>query len=130
MIVTIIASVLIFYLRSVPNLNQPGSAVEEVLRYGELVCVGIFTCELILRLIAATLDPRRMCLCDAYFYIDVASIAPTYIEVAVRALATDGGAASGLASAADGGVLAEIRWMQLLRLLRILLADGTCSSFA
>ena len=58
MIVTILASVLIFYLRSVPRLNQPGSAAEQVLRNGELVCVGVFTCELILRCIAATLDPR------------------------------------------------------------------------
>ena len=64
-VLTIVASVLIFYLRTVPLLNGAGSTSEAVLRYAELVCAGIFSMELALRIITATLDPVRLCLADA-----------------------------------------------------------------
>ena len=100
---TVFFSVLVFYLRSVPSVSVPGSASAAVLRNCELFCVSVFTLELLLRCVVATLDVRSLCLCDAYFYIDVAAIIPTYSELVTGDSA--------------GGAL---KWLQLLRLLRIL----------
>ena len=46
---TIVASMVIFYLRTVPLLNDPGSATASSLFYAELACICVFTLELGLR---------------------------------------------------------------------------------
>ena len=99
-ITAILVSVATFYLSSVKSLTEPdgGHTVWVV----EACCVAVFTLEVSMRTVVATLDLKRLLLKDAYFYIDILAILPFYIDLIID----------------DPGN--GFRWMALLRLLRIL----------
>ena len=99
-ITAILVSVATFYLSSVKSLTEPdgGHTVWVV----EACCVAVFTLEVSVRTVVATLDLKRLLLKDAYFYIDILAILPFYIDLIID----------------DPGN--GFRWMALLRLLRIL----------
>jgi hypothetical protein len=106
-LVTIFVSVVVFYLRTVDRYTRAGSSSAAALWYCELVCAVIFTCELALRLVVATLDVRRLCLCDAGIYIDAAAVVPTFVELAYI-----------LASGGEAGSESALpNWIKMMQLL-------------
>ena len=108
---TVFVSVVVFYLRAVPGLAPPNSGMDTALRNLEIFCAVVFTLELLLRCVVATLDVRRLCLYDVYFYIDLVSILPSYTEFTLIIIGSEIGSTA-MSNALD--------WLQLLRLLRIL----------
>ena len=102
----ILTSVAAFYLSSVKSLTETDNGY--ALWVCEATCVYIFTVEVALRTIVATLDVKRLLLLDPYWWIDVLSIVPFYVELSIS---------SGPGSTEVPGAL---RVMQLLRLMRIL----------
>ena len=133
-ILAILTSVATFYLTSVPSLTAPDGGF--ALHTAEAVCVYIFTVELAVRTLVATLDIRRLLLLDPYWWIDLLSIVPFYVEMAIlNQQACDPTSAAASASASANASLSAVvasiacqptelppavRAMQLLRLLRIL----------
>ena len=59
------------------------------------MCVFIFSCEVVLRTIVATLDVRRLLLLDAYYWVDVLSIVPFYNSLITDATQPPCGPAAG-----------------------------------
>lgn len=107
----------------------------------ELVCTGVFTIELLMRLAVGTIDPRSLLVYSYHFWVDVVATLPAYLELIVLAVtsssATDadadaGGASGGIGGsggsgsstalwAADGGARrALLAWTLTLRCVRIL----------
>ena len=128
-IIAIVVSVLVFYLSTVKALTEHDGG--QTLWVFEAICVFIFTVEVGVRSFVGTLDPKRLLLCDVYYWVDILSIIPFYLELIVRAqpdTCTIGGIAvndtSDLGSGPVVCVPAQlpqgIAFMQLLRLMRIL----------
>lgn len=98
-IAAIVVSVLTFFLSSVKSLvaADGGHSIWVV----EACCVAIFSLEVALRTVVATMDVKALLLKDAYYYIDLLAIIPFYVDLIVT-------------------LPPAWRWVQLLRLLRIL----------
>ena len=95
----ILASVMAFFLSSVQSLTTPDNG--HTIWVLEACCVSIFTLEVVLRTTVATLDVKNLLLLDAYYWVDLLAIIPFYLDLLVT-------------------LPPAWRWLQLLRLLRIL----------
>ena len=95
LVLAIAASIISFFLSTVPSLEH-----SEALAQLEMAITTIFTLELVLRLVVATLDLRLL---DRYFWIDAVVLAPSYASMA------------GVEEASP-----SFRFLRLLRLLRTL----------
>ena len=80
MICMIIISVLNFFFDTMPD-EIPKSTVRSI----EWTCTVFFTLEVAVRTFVATLDPKKMMLCDPTYWIDVLCIVPFYVELGVLA---------------------------------------------
>ena len=107
LIVSIFVAVVNFFLSTVPEL----ASSNEVWAV-EISCSVIFTFELLLRLYVATLDLKTYLL-DPTLWVDAIAIVPFYVEVGLRA------AGSGSSRQEDGGGLAVLQFLALMRLLRV-----------
>ena len=98
-IAAILGSVMAFFLSSVKTLVEAdgGHSIWLV----EACCVAVFSLEVALRTVVATLDVKALLLKDVYYYIDLLAIIPFYVDLVVT-------------------LPPAWRWVQLLRLLRIL----------
>ena len=92
--VLIVVSVVSFSIETIPTLGEP---TLRLLHYIELVTVGLFTLEYLLRIYVAT--PRRSYIFGFWGLVDLAAILPTYLAMGLD--------------------LRSIRALRLLRLFRI-----------
>ena len=100
----ILASILTYYLSSLPGLRY-----HPTIRATEWVCTIVFSVELLVRLVAGSLDPWHML--DLTLLIDAASVTPFYLELALLSGSAEG-------ESADTPIFVQL--LQLLRLLRVL----------
>ena len=111
MISVIALSTLNFFLASDPNFNS-----SQTIKTIESVCSVFFSVELCFRTFVASQNPKQLMLQDWTYWVDVLSIVPYYVELAVKS----GNGPTAL-------LPTWLRTLQLLRLLRIIKLFRHCT---
>ena len=120
---SILTAVATFYMSTVARLREDEEVVY-VLKTLQFVCGCLFTAEISLRLLAGTLDFKRILCYDPFIVSDILSIVPFLIELGTRNGACD---LDGVGRNSSGGAFVvcttnqpppAIEALQLLRLLR------------
>ena len=104
------ASVFCYFLSSVGNEIK----VSTGMAITEMVCTGIFTVELLLRIIVGTVDPINVIVKDIFIWVDALSIVPFYAQLGLRV--SSGNPRARLPHYMDA--LQLFRLMRILKLLR------------
>jgi len=104
------ASVFSYFLSSVGNEIK----VSTGMAITEMVCTGIFTVELLLRIIVGTVDPMNVIVKDIFIWVDALSIVPFYAQLGLRV--STGDPRARLPHYMDA--LQLFRLMRILKLLR------------
>lgn len=119
LIAAIVLSLALFYVDASRKFGQRSNAGADLaIEALEMFCTILFTVELVLRTIIATIDPLNMLLKEPFWWFDLLSIVPFYAELALGDLSQADGDRNGFGMQSFVRALKFFRMMRVIKLMR------------